>query len=439
MAEIKKIEVFYEKFVVGQIIIQDQQLIHFVYTPNWLATERNFPLSIKLPLDKGKFDDYIIVPWLINLLPEGQQLTNLSRALGLSVSDPISILREIGGDTAGAISIGEPSDRNVWDYETLLQHYELQTQQEALERHFEDLKLRPFLVGEDGVRLSLAGGQEKSALAILDESGHPKLGLPKPKDLLAIPKKGAPSTIIVKPDNPYLPGIVENEAYCLTLAKLIGIKSVDCTTIETSNRTALAVARYDRTLRNDSSIRRLHQEDFAQANSIFPAQKYEQGIYSGLDLQTLLLTGNYLPTDQALKLLDQVIFNILVANTDAHAKNYSIILSGEPAIAPLYDVSTVLIWDHVNQYHAQKIAGKKRKPVNIDKRHWEQIANNAGLNARGVCQRVQKLVDYMVAARNEAIELVSNQPGSKAKIVRHIAKLVEENALRIAGRLKPNL
>ena len=399
--------------------------------------ERNFQLSVTLPLKTGEFGEDIITPWLANLLPEELQLTTLSRALGLPVSNTLDILRVIGGDTAGAISIGEPSDRRIWDYQTLLSYYKAETQREALNLHFDDLERKPLLVGEDGVRLSLAGGQMKTVLAVLDDSSKPKLGLPGPTDRLAIPKAGAPSTIIIKPDNPRLPGIVENEFYCLTLAKMIGIQVVDCEIIETDNRSALVVARYDRHLRDDGTIRRLHQEDFAQANSIYPIQKYEKGSVKGLDLNALLLTGKQLPPTEELKLLDQVIFNILVANTDAHAKNYSIILSDGPTIAPLYDVSSVLFWKgYINQYHAQKIAGKKRKPVDIARKHWDKIAEQAGLNARSVRLKVQYLVDKMIENRIAASDHVARQSNNSAKLVNDIAIRVERNAIRIAGRLK---
>lgn len=436
MSDHEEIEVYYEGFVIGQIAAHDRDRITFTYDPRWLATAGNFPLSITIPLRAGEFDDQIIAPWLANLLPEEQQLMALSRALGLSTSDALAILREIGGDTAGAISIGEPSKRFDWTYEALQAHYGMEADEDALERHFDDLGRRPFLVGEDGVRLSLAGGQKKTALAVLDGDGNPKLGLPGPTNRLAIPKNGAPSTIIIKPDNPTLPGIVENEAYCLTLAGLIGITAVDCIIVQAGDRTALAVARYDRRARSGGTVRRLHQEDFAQANGIYPGQKYEQGTVPGLDLNTLLNTGNNLPPAEALKLLDQVIFNILVANADAHAKNYSMIFSNGPTMAPLYDVSSVLHWDHVSQYHAQKIAGRRRKPEDTARRHWDRIAEEAGLNARGVRLRVQELVDAMVAARVEAMDRIKSQGGAEAGMVDHVAGLIESNALRIAGRLE---
>lgn len=435
MPVVEEVRIYYEEFTVGQIVIHDDGSLRFLYDPRWLATNGNFPLSVTLPLRPKEYGDAVITPWLANLLPEEQQLLSLSRALGLSSSDALAILREIGGDTAGAISIGEPSVRADWSYESLQDHYGSESKEQALSVHFDDLGKRPFLAGEDGVRLSLAGGQQKTVIAVLGPEGNPKLGLPSEDDRLAIPKHGAPSTIIIKPDNPNLPGIVENEAYCLTLAGLIGLPVAENRIVQAGDRTALAVARCDRVTRKGGSLRRLHQEDFAQANGLFPGNKYEIGTVSGLDMANLLATRQHLPPGEALKLLDQVIYNILVANTDAHAKNYSMILSSGSLMTPLYDVSTVLFWDHVSQYHAQKLAGQKRKPGDMARRHWERIADDAGLNPRGVRLRVQELVDAMIAARVEATQIVSSQPGAISEMVEHVAELVEGNALRISGRL----
>ncbi|MDX8355711.1 HipA domain-containing protein [Cognatiyoonia sp. IB215182] len=176
----------------------------------------------------------------------------------------------------------------------------------------------------------------------LGADGKPKLGLPTDTDALAIPKHGAPSTVIIKPDNSNLPGIVENEAYSLTLARLCGLATVEVGVLSAGDRTALIVARYDRSVRKDESLRRLHQEDSTQANGVFPGQEYEQGTVAGIDMQSLLTTAQHLPSKDALALQDQAIFNILIANTDAHAKNYSILLGGNISMEPLYDVSTVL-------------------------------------------------------------------------------------------------
>ena len=163
-----------------------------------------------MPLRAEPYPSDVISPWLANLLPEEQQLQVLTRSLGLDQSDVLAVLSEIGGDTAGALSFGAATERALWSYEPLTGFYETSDPLLALERHFEDLGGRPFLVGVEGVRQSLAGGQKKSALAVLDPEGRPVLRLPEEGDVLAVPLNGAPSTLIVKPDNPNLPGIAEN-------------------------------------------------------------------------------------------------------------------------------------------------------------------------------------------------------------------------------------
>lgn len=432
------VDVFYEESVIGRISIYGDSSLGFAYEPAWISADGSFPLSMTLPLMEGEFPNQAIAPWLDNLLPEGGQRTSVAEALDVPKSDFMAILKKIGGDTAGAISVGSPSVREEWLHEPLRSHYQSNSEDEALSLHIKDLKERPFLVGMDGtVRLSLAGGQQKTILSVIGGDGQSKLGLPKSADQLAIPKGGAPSTIIVKPDNKKIDGTVENEAYCLTLASLIGIPAVECAVLTAGDRNALVVARYDRNLRGDGSIQRLHQEDFAQANGAGSSRKYEIGNDSGLSLPQLLSFKDNLPESDISNLVDQIIFNILVANTDAHAKNYSILHGRTLRLAPLYDVSSMLLWPtELQQNHAQKIAGKKRKPGDIAKRHWESIAEDLGLSGHFILQQVQKQVDRMKTIRGEAIRRVTNQPGTSAPIVRYVSDLVDGNARRIAGRIR---
>ncbi|CAM3935297.1 hypothetical protein PHIN109289_17285 [Phaeobacter inhibens] len=108
------------------------------------------------------------------------------------------------------------------------------------------------------------------------------------------------------------------------------------------------------------------------------------------------------------------------------------LLSGGPRLAPLYDVSIVLHCDHVNQYHAQKLGRRKRKPADMARLYWERIADAAGFSPRGIRPRVQEPVDAMVAKR---VEAVCAQPGAERGMVEHVAGLIESNARRIASRL----
>lgn len=431
------VPVWFDALHVGDVTVGDDGALSFVYTKAWLATNGAFPLSLTLPLENKTYPSDVISPWLANLLPEEEQLTILTRSLGLDRADTLAVLNEIGGDTAGALSFGVPSERTDWTYTPLCEFYETDDPAAALERHFDDLAERPFLVGEEGVRLSLAGGQKKSALAVLGPDGAPVLRLPQEGDALAIPRHGAPSTIILKPDNRHLPGIVENETYCLRLAQAIGIVSAETTILSAGARKAICVLRYDRRTSRTGDLQRIHQEDFAQVNNVPPGRKYERGTVAGPDLATLLATGRQLLPADALALLDQIIFNILVANTDAHAKNYSLLLpvGAGPRLAPLYDVSTVLPWPRVVQFFAQNIAGRKRKPGDVAGRHWDSVAETVGYRPADVRKRVQELVDGLVAQRVAASNAVASLAGSTDGYVEEAARLIEENALRIAGRL----
>jgi serine/threonine-protein kinase HipA len=431
------VPIWFDALAVGDVDVAADGTLSLRYGERWLQTAGAFPLSVTMPLRTEPYPSEVMSPWLANLLPEEEQLQVLTRSLGLDQADVLAVLTEIGGDTAGALSFGEPADRSRWAYTPLTQFYRTDDAHEALERHFADLGRRPFLVGEEGVRQSLAGGQKKSALAVLGPDGAPVLRLPGPDDVLAIPLNGAPSTLIVKPDNPNLPGITENEVWCLRMAQAVGIEAAQATILKASGRTAIGVLRYDRRLGRNGQVLRLHQEDFAQANGFPPGRKYERGTLRGLDLKTLLETGRHVSASDALALLDQVIFNILVANTDAHAKNYSLILpvAAAPRLAPLYDVSSVLPWPHVVQSYAQSIAGKKRTPDMISGRHWERVARDIGYRPTDVRNRVQELVDKLVGCRVKVTAQVAALQGATEGYVTQAAEAVEENALRMAGRL----
>ena len=431
------VPIWFDGLAVGQVEVAADGSLSLRYAERWLSTAGAFPLSVTMPLRTEPYPSDIISPWLANLLPEEEQLQVLTRSLGLDQADVLAVLSEIGGDTAGALSFGAATDRALWAYAPLTTFYETVDPHQALERHFEDLGRRPFLVGEEGVRQSLAGGQKKSALAVLGPDGAPVLRLPQDRDVLAIPLNGAPSTLIVKPDNPNLPGITENEVWCLRMAQAIGIDAAQATILESSKRTAIGVLRYDRRIGRSGQLLRLHQEDFAQANGLPPGRKYERGTLRGLDLKTLLETGRHVSASDALALLDQVIFNILVANTDAHAKNYSLILpvGGGSRLAPLYDVSTVLSWPHVVKTYAQSIDGKKRRPETIAGRHWEVLAREVGYRPTDVKNRVQQIVDALVADRAKITAEVAALSGASEGYVMQTAEAVEGNAMRMAGKL----
>lgn len=146
--------------VVGRIRHTDENFA-FAYNPEWLAYKANFPISLSMKLRLEPYPHQVIMPWLMNLLPEGDPLAAASRALGIASDDVMGLLERIGQETAGALSVmslprepegpsnGQPDYRKV-------------DPGEELEQIINDLPRKPFLAGEDGVSMSLAAPRRSS-------------------------------------------------------------------------------------------------------------------------------------------------------------------------------------------------------------------------------------------------------------------------------------
>ena len=409
--------VYFEQRLVG-IIHVDRGGPSFTYASSWIGLKGAFPISLTMPLKSERFASDIFLPWAANLLPESEQLRTLGQLLGMARSDVIGLLSAIGGDTAGALSFGQPGRASPVQWRAV-------GKAEELERMIEDLPNKPLLVGEEGVSMSLAGAQSKVAVAV-DCDGR-----------IFIPMNGSPSTHILKPDSLRLPGGVQNEAFCLTLAKRMRIPAPEVTTGRAGKRTYLLVKRYDRT---DVSgrCRRLHQEDYCQALSKPPSAKYEtnQTGIGGPTLKDMFdITLRFMPPTEIVRLLDTVIFNLLACNSDAHAKNYSIIIRASNAsLAPIYDVMCGEVWENVTKNLAQKIAGISRGDQ-LNRMHWQQFARECGLNPKQVVDRIDTFAKSAIAEAELAASEVAAMPAGDNPILDRTRQAVERRAQRLLSQL----
>jgi serine/threonine-protein kinase HipA len=385
------IPLFYENLPVGTIDAVEGGPV-FAYDAAWRERPGAFPISILMPLQAGVVPPSVLVPWLMNLLPEGGALPRLGRNLGVAPQDVLGMVERIGRDTAGALSIGEPRPAGGGGHEPI-------PSEAALERIIEELPARPFLAGTDGVSMSLAGAQEKLPLAMLDGR-------------LAIPLNGAPSTHILKPDIARLPGSVQNEALCMVLARRVGLLAATITTGKAGARSYLLATRYDRIRRADRT-RRLHQEDFCQALGKPPAAKYEHNRTGskGPGLPDFFgLVRRHMQARDILRLRDAVLLNVLLTNVDAHAKNYSLLLAGGGAtLAPLYDLMCAACWPGITQNMAQDIGGKNRGRY-VARRHWLRMAAECGINGTALLRQVAALAGRMGAELDPAAAEVRAMP-----------------------------
>jgi serine/threonine-protein kinase HipA len=414
---VAELPIFYETRRVGTIETHEDGP-SFVYEPEWLRTRGAFPLSILMPLSPRRTSPQIFEPWAANLLPEASQLRTVGRRLGAAPEDTIAILAEIGRDTAGALSIGKAGSSDPGGWVPV-------PDAAALERIINELPSKPFLVGEDGVSMSLAGVQNKLGVAVNAEGQ------------ICIPHNGAPSTHILKPDSDNLFGGTQNEALCLVLASHCGLNASRVTTGKAGKRTYLLVTRYDR-IEQAGHWRRLHQEDFCQALGKPPSAKYEAN-QSGINGPTLIdmfaLTRNAMRAPDVLNLLDYVIFNILVCNTDAHAKNYSLMISGKGfSLAPIYDVMCAAAWEGITRNLAQKIAGRNRGE-HLKRRHWETFAADCGLSAPRLIKRVEELANAVLRETTGAATEANAMPAGTHVMMPAFVEAIETRARAIISGL----
>jgi serine/threonine-protein kinase HipA len=354
----------------------------FAYDAAWLADPKAPALSFSLPKQDEPFKRSAVQAFFGGILPEEGQRTAIARALGVSADNEFRLLEYLGGEVAGALTLlpeGEtpasPSDAAP----KLLDD-------DALVQLLDHLPLRPMLAGEDGLRLSLAGAQSKLPVLLIDGQ-------------IALPAPGQPTSHILKPPISRFEGTTENEYFCMSLASAIGLDVAAVEMRIVAERSFLLVTRYDRAIDAGGNITRLHQEDFAQALGVPSHRKYaSEGGPIFPDCFALLRRAATRPAREILKLLDAAIFNLIIGNADAHAKNFSLLhRSNVITLAPLYDLLSTIIYPNLHVKLAMKIGGKAVLEE-IESRHWERFAADAQLGAPFVRARVGQLCSAVIAA-----------------------------------------
>jgi len=363
----------YETALVGELWLAEHGAFCFRYAATWLEDERAFPISLTLPLPRREFHDGPAHTFFSNLLPEGAVRTAVCRRLGISESNDFALLRAIGGECAGALTIGS----NARLPEQAVPTYERLTKK-RLQRLLDDDELVPLLVGGPSTRLSLAGAQDKLPVALVDGELH-------------LPLEGAPSTHILKLPNRRYAHLPINEAFVMGLARRIGMQVADVELDVELSPPCLLVARYDRRPSSSGTIR-LHQEDYCQALGFPSSRKYEQE--DGPTFAAIAeLTRSRLtrPLVDVNRLLEWQVFNVLAGNSDGHGKNLSVLYERQQAVvAPFYDIVATRQYAKLDRKLALGIGGR-RDPDQLQRDQWEQFARDVSVAPRLVIGIVERL------------------------------------------------
>ena len=315
-------------------------------------------VSLSLPID-APAPDGAAEHYLRGLLPEDPvALRDMMRASGATSTDTFELLRQVGGDVAGAVQLTAPGSepRSDPDHEPLI------ASTSDIGARIAGIKARPTasaFAGDWPLRFSLAGAQAKFALARIGGSWYR-------------PDAQTPSTHIVKPGAARNKHIEAFEARAMDLVRRAGFAVPQARVAHFDDQSAYVVERFDRELMPSGFSRRLHVEDLQQALGRDPEGKY---LTSPADAIALL---RHHDSELAYCFVEQLAINTAIGNADAHAKNYSIMLENEPRLSPLYDLVPLGAYPQYSQRLTMPI-GSRRHTGNITLKDWNALAVDCDL------------------------------------------------------------
>jgi serine/threonine-protein kinase HipA len=416
------LDVYIAGFQIGTLSQLPASKLEFSYDDAWREGNVRIPLSLSMPPISQTHAGRAVEAFLWGLLPDNEQtLARWARRFQVSPRNPFALLKHVGRDCAGAVQFvtpGEPVGAQDDDVE-LLTEAEIGARLRELRQDGAAARR----IGDPG-QFSLAGAQAKTAFHYDEHSGR-----------WGIPRGDTPTTHIFKPPMPHLAGHTENEHFCLRLASMMGLNAVSSQVLEFAGEKAIVVKRYDRRHVGGRTIR-IHQEDMCQALSVMPTIKYEnQGGPGVTRISNEVLPASMTLLEDRQAFMAANVFNFVIGGTDAHAKNYSMLLGaqGEARLAPLYDISSIL--PHLGESGIRAEMREIKLAMRIDRtylieqimpRHWERASTAARVSP----EFTQKVLHTQIASVSDMASDCA--AGLRAEGIKHevIAGLVDQLAVR---------
>jgi serine/threonine-protein kinase HipA len=409
----RELRVYLDGTPAGTLTQSSQGRLGFVYDETYVGALEPTPLSLSIPIHANRHRDKAIRMYLEGLLPDSEGVRQRwGRQYHVSPNNPFGLLAHVGRDAAGAVQI-LPPDVDAADARSRsgdiqwLSETDLADLVEDVAAHQTD-----WDPGRFAGRWSLPGAQPKVALFRDPVSGQ-----------FGIPRDSTPTTVILKPAiAPYAQHHI-NEALCLRAAREAGLLAAECEVRQIGDTQVFVSTRYDR-LHDETGWRRVHQEDMCQSLSVHPSLKYQSDGGPGVgDIADLL---SRLPIEDrdvnAERFFKALAYNVLIGATDAHAKNYSLVLIGSRAqVSPMYDVASAAPYDQHERLRSSMKIGDHWKMLDVTNSDWRNVGRRLGIPG-----------DEGVAW---VAELRAELPGAFERAVRSLPSTVKVAATRMAERI----
>ncbi|MBC7918810.1 MAG: HipA domain-containing protein [Rhodoferax sp.] len=394
----------------------------FEYDPQWIEQPGGFVLAPQFPLRTERFTGTAVRTFFENLLPEGEALDDIVSAIHLRGASSFEVLGRLGAELPGVLSL-LPEDARPDSQ----QEYRVLTF-DTLSARLADRGRMPLLVSNVNATMSLAGAQDKMGLRFdkkikrfSDSVGH------------------SPTTHILKPDTRqprYQPSAI-NEYACMKLARALKLPVPDVWLVRVPEP-SYVVERYDR-LMAAGNIVGLHQIDGCQLLGHGPGWKYQRsgGLVSIPKLVDALRTLRVRGSD-LLQLQRWVMFNYLIGNADAHAKNLSVLIDEKGfRLAPFYDLLCVRAYGDTG---LALFIGDEQSFDAVGAHSWEALSKDCGFNAAQVLVEFRRMAIALPLAWEKVHERISKKRGvTEAELellqrMTRIFRVHSENAISMTTR-----
>jgi len=322
--------------IIARLTLQVDQMA-LQYTKDW--KQSGFALSPHLPLS-GEIPTANIQRYLRNLFPEGDVLDTLLTSLHLSKGNTFGIIRALGVDTSGAF-LFLPSDQQLPSSSSFRKITPAE-----IEKRLDTRDEYSLIIWDGKPRLSMAGVQDKINVIITSDG---QMGFGEGKLI---------STHLLKFEKQKLLHLVINEYTTMQLAKACGIQVPKVELMRYGTYPTLLIERFDRKLISPNEVMRRHVIDGCQALNLPPEYKYERNFGSGRDVAHIREGASIVklfefanqcmnPAETKNKMLDWVLFNLLIYNYDAHGKNISFFVGKNGiSLTPFYDLINIKMHPH---------------------------------------------------------------------------------------------